>query len=500
MSSAFYYRLLRDLRGTADTLHVHEFGCFFSSICVLKKEIVPVNKTRITYCIMDFQAVVMAAGKGSRMTELTMKCPKALLPIGNRPMIWYSLNFLQRNHFKDVILVLPALQKAEIMQAIAGMSDIKLQLHEELVQQSSESGTADSLREIIKKRDIKKNNLLVVSCDIVTNVSLDPLFALHYSYCSAASLLFAPLPTDLCQAAVPGPKTKQKFERDLVGLDSSTHRLVFMTAEADCDEEELILRRHALNQCPNFTIHSNLLDAHVYIFGKAATDLLINEKKLSSLKGDVIPLAARRQFAPVADKVKKDPVADKVKKDHVNQIEKMSSWMTTNGIQNRNDDLCYGYIDNDNFCFRANNLATYMYANRQIARLWPAMAPDGEKALIHSSMQKAEDAMVGTDTFIGKNVVIGAKSVVKGSSVGQECKIGANVKLTNCIIMDKVTIADSCILLGCIICREATIEIGCHLKHCVVATDHLSESTESSYEIILSEGRFMDLSDTDSLS
>lgn len=441
---------------------------------------------------MDFQAVVMAGGKGSRMTELTLKCPKALLPVGSRPLIWYSLNFLQKNGIKDAIIVLPTSQKAEILQAIAGMSDIKLTLREELIQQSIESGTADSLRQVIKHCDIKNKNLLVVSCDLITDASLDPLFALHYTYCAAASLLFAPLPNDLGRVTMPGPKTKQKFERDLVGLSSTCKQLAFMTAEADCDEEQLILRRHTLHHCPNFTIHSNLLDAHVYIFNKSVNDFLNNEKRLSSLKGDVIPLLARRQYSNVEN--------GGTKNDHINQIKKMSSWMTRNGGQNKTAELCYGYIDAESFCFRANNLATYVYANRQMARLWPMMAPEGEKALIHPSVQKAADAIIANDTFIGKNVVVGSKSVIKGSTVTQECKIGANVKLTNCVVMDKVTIADNCVLQGCIICREAAIESGCHLKDCVVATDQVSESTESSNEIIVSEGRFMDLSDTESLS
>lgn len=47
----------------------------------------------------DFQAVVMAAGKGSRMTELTVDKPKCLLPIGNRPMVWYPLKMLEKAGF-----------------------------------------------------------------------------------------------------------------------------------------------------------------------------------------------------------------------------------------------------------------------------------------------------------------------------------------------------------------------------------------------------------------
>lgn len=42
----------------------------------------------------------MAAGGGSRMTDLTSSIPKPLLPVGNRPLLWYPLNLLERAGFE----------------------------------------------------------------------------------------------------------------------------------------------------------------------------------------------------------------------------------------------------------------------------------------------------------------------------------------------------------------------------------------------------------------
>ena len=49
---------------------------------------------------MEFQAVVMAAGRGSRMTELTSCISKPLLPVANKPMIWYPVNMLEKAGFQ----------------------------------------------------------------------------------------------------------------------------------------------------------------------------------------------------------------------------------------------------------------------------------------------------------------------------------------------------------------------------------------------------------------
>ena len=49
---------------------------------------------------LEFQAVVMAAGRGSRMGELPRDIPKPLLPVGNKPMIWHPINMLENAGFK----------------------------------------------------------------------------------------------------------------------------------------------------------------------------------------------------------------------------------------------------------------------------------------------------------------------------------------------------------------------------------------------------------------
>lgn len=48
----------------------------------------------------EFQAVIMAAGRGSRMYPLTENFPKSILPVGNLPLVWYPLNLLVASGFE----------------------------------------------------------------------------------------------------------------------------------------------------------------------------------------------------------------------------------------------------------------------------------------------------------------------------------------------------------------------------------------------------------------
>ena len=49
---------------------------------------------------MDLHPVLLAGGRGSRMYPLTENVPKALLPVGNQPLIYYPIKMLETNGFK----------------------------------------------------------------------------------------------------------------------------------------------------------------------------------------------------------------------------------------------------------------------------------------------------------------------------------------------------------------------------------------------------------------
>lgn len=169
----------------------------------------------------EFQAVVLAAGKGSRMPELTAGKPKCLLPIGSKPLVWYPLHKLQQLGFNgmyfeskasafyikyvlDVILIVAENQKTEIQNAI---DKTNLNIKVDYFPIGDEDlGTADSLRLIHEKI---RSDVLVLSCDLVTDVNLSEVVNLFRQHdASLCALLFHPSSTE--QVVVPGPKAKHK--------------------------------------------------------------------------------------------------------------------------------------------------------------------------------------------------------------------------------------------------------------------------------------------------
>lgn len=94
----------------------------------------------------EFQAVVLAAGRGSRLPDIIGDRPKCLLPIGPFPMIFYPLHMLQKHGFTDIIVVVLESERSEIQQALE-RSPLKAKLDFATIA-DPELGTAYSLKHI----------------------------------------------------------------------------------------------------------------------------------------------------------------------------------------------------------------------------------------------------------------------------------------------------------------------------------------------------------------
>lgn len=97
--------------------------------------------------VLEFQAVILAGGRGTRMPELTSDRPKCLLPIGPYPLIWYPLNMLQNHGFAEVLVIVIESQKIEIQQSLE-KTPLKLKIEYATIPSDSDYGTAESLKHI----------------------------------------------------------------------------------------------------------------------------------------------------------------------------------------------------------------------------------------------------------------------------------------------------------------------------------------------------------------
>ncbi|XP_050756833.1 translation initiation factor eIF-2B subunit gamma isoform X2 [Gymnogyps californianus] len=422
---------------------------------------------------MEFQAVVMAAGGGSRMMDLTSSIPKPLLPVGNRPLLWYPLNLLERAGFEEVIVI----TRKEIQKVLN--LDTKMKLDFVCISDNMDMGTADSLRHIHQKI---KTDVLVLSCDLITDVDLYKVVDLFRTHDATLSMLMKKTqePTEV----VPGQKGKKKpvEQRDFIGVDDTGKRLLFMANEADLDEE-LIIKRSIL------------------------------QKTITSLRSELIPHLVRRQFSsPTSlqqgldnkeeDQKKKEQASldiySFIKEDNslLKPAPDNSCWNDHRGDMNETlhegKVRCYVHIMKEGLCYRVNTLGLYIEANRQVPKLLLNLGL--EEPLVHGSAQITDRGMVGSDSIIGSSTQVGEKTSIKHSIIGSMCTIKDKVKITNCIIMNSVTIEEGCCLQGSVICHNAMIEKGADIKDCLIGSDQrLETKAKHVNEVIVGTEQLMEI-------
>jgi NDP-sugar pyrophosphorylase family protein len=90
----------------------------------------------------DYQGVILAAGQGKRMGPLGEEYPKALLPVGDEPIIGHQLRLFGRLGIRDVYAVIGHLG-SKIIDAIGDGSRYGLNIH--FVEQGPALGSAFAL-------------------------------------------------------------------------------------------------------------------------------------------------------------------------------------------------------------------------------------------------------------------------------------------------------------------------------------------------------------------
>ncbi|XP_037683314.1 translation initiation factor eIF-2B subunit gamma isoform X3 [Choloepus didactylus] len=326
---------------------------------------------------MEFQAVVMAVGGGSRMTDLTSSIPKPLLPVGNKPLIWYPLNLLERVGFEEVIVV----TTRDVQKVLCAEFKMKMKPDIVCIPDEADRGTADSLRYIYSKL---KTDVLVLSCDLVTDVALHEVVDLFRAHDASLAMLMRKGQDGLEPA--PGQKGKKKAveQRDFIGVDSTGKRLLFMANEADLDEE-LVIKGSILQKHPRIRFHTGLVDAHLYCLKKYVVDFLVGNSSITSIRSELIPYLVRKQFSSTSSQQEQEEKEEDPKKKELKSVDIYSfikeantrlpydaCWNACQGDKwedlSRSQVRCYVHIMKEGLCSRVSTLGLYMEANRQVKR------------------------------------------------------------------------------------------------------------------------------------
>lgn len=261
----------------------------------------------------EIQAIILAGGAGVRLYPLTTEhVPKATLPIANKPMIHYTLYYLEKNGFKEAIVVSSGSQSREINQAVKEYKGkLSIQLKNVESKDSKESmDSAEALREI---HDLITSDFLVISSDLITDVPLLNVLDIHRQHNSSVTLLLKDESnisssdldevdyyalTDYERAPIQQVDDQPLSTMQQRRILSKKPPRVIMDQILDSEEKHLPVPRSFLRRWSNFTLTKGLKDSHLYIFSKWVADLLAQKQEMESIKHDLIPFLVDSQNLP----------------------------------------------------------------------------------------------------------------------------------------------------------------------------------------------------------
>ena len=102
----------------------------------------------------EYKAIILAAGRGSRLFPITFAVNKQLLAIYDKPMIYYPLSVLMLSQIKDVLII----TKKEDLKSFKSLlgNGRKLGMEISYTTQKKPKGIADAF--IIGEKFIGKSN------------------------------------------------------------------------------------------------------------------------------------------------------------------------------------------------------------------------------------------------------------------------------------------------------------------------------------------------------
>lgn len=129
------------------------------------------------------KAMILAAGFGTRLRPLTDHRPKALVPVGDRPLLDYNVEYLRRHGAEAVVI--NAHHKAAQLEAYAGAKEwgipVSVRIEKEIL------GTGGGIRNTADFWDDEP--FIVLNGDILTDIDLRAAYRAHCEAGRLASLV-----------------------------------------------------------------------------------------------------------------------------------------------------------------------------------------------------------------------------------------------------------------------------------------------------------------------
>lgn len=142
------------------------------------------------------KAVILVGGEGTRLRPLTLRTPKPLMPVANRPFLSHVLANLGRHGVDEAILTTGYLAEAFDDYPDAERYGVKLTV----VKERTPLGTAGAVKNV---ESLVDDVFFVLNGDILTDLDLSALLAFHRQRSAVGTLTLTPVEDPTAYGLVP---------------------------------------------------------------------------------------------------------------------------------------------------------------------------------------------------------------------------------------------------------------------------------------------------------
>ena len=107
------------------------------------------------------KGIILAGGKGTRMSPLTKAVNKQLLPIYDKPLIFYPLSILMLANIKDILIIVNKGQLNQYKKILPNGKNLGININ--YIEQDKPKGLPDAF--VIGEKFIGKENVAMILGD-----------------------------------------------------------------------------------------------------------------------------------------------------------------------------------------------------------------------------------------------------------------------------------------------------------------------------------------------
>jgi len=150
------------------------------------------------------KAAILAGGAGTRLYPLTAYIPKALIPVGNKHVIEYILEYLKQNEIKDIVMLVSNNEIDLIKNHLQDGSRFGVRIEYSTAERV---GTAGALH---VAEDMLNETFIVYYGDVLTNMDLKEMVKNHmakHATCTLAMSTSVPIEYGVARVKADGRVT-----------------------------------------------------------------------------------------------------------------------------------------------------------------------------------------------------------------------------------------------------------------------------------------------------